>query len=75
MDNAAYRSMRAEKKLDSNSKKEEMQAWLVDHYVFFEAVATKPVLWRLIKPLLKTIKRYVVDQLIHTVISSSSHQN
>lgn len=44
-----------------------MQAWLVDHHVFIKAAATKPVIWRLIKPLLKaTTKIYILDKLLYT---------
>lgn len=55
MDNAPYHSMRADKRINSNSRKHEMEDWLNANNVAYDQTATKKNLWNdFVKPMLGT---------------------
>ena len=63
MDNASIHNKRAEGTPKAASYKADMQEWLIEHDIHFDARWTKPKLWEIIKEELKNFPEYCIDQL------------
>jgi hypothetical protein len=68
MDNAPYYSVKIDKPSTMSSKKENLQKWLKDHNIHFEASFTKKQLWHLISPHLtrENCGKYEIDEILKT---------
>jgi hypothetical protein len=66
MNNPPYHSMQFEKLPTSCSTKAQMQEWLINHHVQFEANYTKNQLWEVITAFRRNYqKQYVVDKILN----------